>query len=71
MALEHRLELAVDVLELVRLDVDERDRRGGRPAIGLNWSSVGPHCSLVQNFGVAKTSMNGLCAASASATDVW
>ena len=39
-------------------------------AIGLNWSSVGPHCWLVQNFGVANTSMNGLWAASASATEV-
>ena len=40
-------------------------------AIGLKWSSVGPHCWLVQNLGVANTSMNGLWAASASATDVW
>ena len=37
---------------------------------GLSWSSVGPHCGLVQNLGVAKTSMNGLWAASASATEV-
>ena len=39
-------------------------------AIGLIRSSVGPHWALVQNFGVAKTRMNGLCAASASATEV-
>ena len=44
---------------------------GFAAAIGLKWSSVGPHCWLVQNFGVAKISMNGLCAARASATDVW
>ena len=44
---------------------------GFAAAIGLKWSSVGPHCALVQNFGVAKMSMNGLCAASASATEVW
>ena len=44
---------------------------GWAAATGLNRSSVGPHCALVQNLGVAKTSMNGLCAASASATDVW
>jgi hypothetical protein len=39
-------------------------------AIGLKVSSVGPHCLLVQNFGVAKTSMIGLCDARASATEV-
>ena len=66
---EHRLQRTVDVLELVRLDVDERDS-GCAAAIGLKWSSVGPHCALVQNFGVAKMSMKGLCAASASATEV-
>ena len=44
---------------------------GWAAAIGLKWSSVGPHCWLVQNLGVANTTMNGLCAASAAATDVW
>ena len=67
---EDGLERAVDDLQLVGLDVDER-HSGLAAAIGLKWSSVGPHCWLVQNFGVAKMSMNGLCAASASATEVW
>ena len=67
--LEDGLELSVDLMELVRLDVDEG--HGWRVAIGLKLSSVGPHCLLVQNFGVAKTSMIGLCAANASATEVW
>ena len=44
---------------------------GFAAATGLNRSSVGPHCALVQNFGVAKMRMNGLWAASASATEVW
>ena len=39
-------------------------------AIGLNRSSVGPHWAVMQNFGVAKMTMNGFFAASASATDV-
>ena len=43
---------------------------GCAAATGLSRSRVGPHCALVQNFGVAKTSTNGLWAASASATEV-
>jgi len=39
-------------------------------AIGLMRSSVGPHCLLTQNLGVAKATTNGLCAATASAIDV-
>src|SRR5713101_5472587 len=32
-------------------------------------STTGPHVRLVQNFGVAKTSTNGACALSESATE--
>src|SRR5690348_2048404 len=32
-------------------------------------STTGPHVRLVQNFGVAKTTTNGACARSASATE--
>ena len=39
-------------------------------AIGLIWSRVGPHWALLQNFGVAKTRMNGSFFAIASATEV-
>ena len=34
-------------------------------------STTGPHVRLVQNFGVAKTTTNGLCAASEPATEYW
>jgi hypothetical protein len=34
-------------------------------------SSVGPHCAVWQNDGVANTSTNGSAAASASATARW
>ena len=39
-------------------------------AIGLTRSRVGPHCDDTQNFGVANTSTNGSCLASASLTVV-
>ena len=56
-------------VELVRLDVDERDVvRGALAATALIRSSVGPHCALWQNAGVANTSTNGSFAASASST---
>ena len=42
-------------LQLIRLDVDERHIRDAAAAIGLTRSSVGPHCAVLQNFGVAKT----------------
>ena len=44
---------------------------GFAAATGLSRSSVGPHCAVAQNFGVAKIRKIGLWAASASATDVW
>ena len=43
---------------------------GWAAAIGLKRSSVGPHWAVLQNFGVAKMTMNGFFAARASATDV-
>ena len=38
---------------------------------GLMLSSVGPHVALLQNFGVAKMTTSGLCAASAWSIDIW
>ena len=71
MRVEDRLEAALGVGELVGLDVDERDVvRGGR---GGRLDPVERRAALValwQNAGVANTSTNGVCSASASATDV-
>ncbi len=43
---------------------------GCAAAIGLTRSSVGPHCFVAQNLGVANTSTNGSPASIASATEV-
>ena len=43
---------------------------GSPLATALIPSSVGPHCWLTQNAGVAKTRTNGSCSASASSTEV-
>ena len=67
---EDRLEAALGVGELVRLDVDEHDVVGESAATALIRSRVGPHWALLQNAGVANTSTNGSFAASASLTVV-
>ena len=55
---QDRLELAVDLLELVRLDVDERHVRvrGGDRLDPVERRAA---LRVAQNFGVAKTSTNG------------
>ena len=67
--IQHGLERATVLLELVRLDVDEGHVRVGRRD-RLQLVERGPAGLGWQNFGVAKMRTNGFFAASASASEV-